>query len=79
MDKLSVPTSSAYILEILNEIRLYLRISRRSDVVNEEGTNIQPGNLYGPPAHSNLTLLKRQKILQSNMKSWRECTQETFC
>ena len=54
MDKLSETPRSVGIMDKLNNVRLWLQISRLSDMVNEAGDNIERWALYGPPKKSEL-------------------------
>ena len=61
MDKIWQITQSKYILERINDVHLYLKVSRLSNIVNDEGSAIEKWALYGPPANSTLTWPKRRK------------------
>ena len=55
MDKIGATPQPDYILQRLNAVRLSLKVSRLSDIVNEEGTHIENWALYAPPASINLS------------------------
>ena len=68
MDKNCQTVRLEYILERLNDIRLYLQVSRLSDIVNKEGSEIEAWAMYGPPQTTDLIWPKQRKPLAVNMK-----------
>ena len=54
MNKLCETPRSVRIMERLNDVRLWLRVSILSDMVNELGDKIEDWTLYVPPMKSNI-------------------------
>ena len=52
MDRVTNIKRPAYILERLNDARLYLKVSRLSDISNAAGTDIEHWAMYGPLAEA---------------------------
>ena len=68
MDKICATNKPGHKLVHLNDVRLYLEVSRLSDISNEEGSEINDWSIYRLPAISHLKCTKRRKYLQCNMK-----------
>ena len=54
MDKICDNIRSHLVLNKMNDIRLWLRVSRLSDIVTADGTDIATWALHGPPTRSEL-------------------------
>ena len=79
MDRVTHIKRPVYILERLNDVRLYLKVSRLSDRLNAPGSEIEYWALYGPPAESLGNWPKRRKSLAENMRFLRETIRIFFC
>ena len=67
MDKIVDTPHPSHILERLNDVRLWLKISRLSDMVNHSGDQIEHWVLYGPPKASTLQWPKQRRPLEANL------------
>ena len=67
MDEIVKKVNKAYVLKRLNNIRVYLKVSRLSDITNAAGTGIREDIFHGvPPTGPTASLLdwpKRRKPL----------------
>jgi hypothetical protein len=79
MDKIIATPHPTHILERLNDVRLWLQVSRLSDMVNHTGDKIENWALYGPPKTSNMQWPKRRRPVESNLKMWRDVVRRLFC
>ena len=68
MDKICSKIRITDTLVRLNNVRLYLRVSRLSDIVSEDGQWIHEWALHGPPALCKLKFPNRRKPLEQNMR-----------
>ena len=66
------------VLEKLNDVRLWLKVSRLSDIVLEDRTTIAPWAMYGPPSRSDLKWPKRGDTLPENLKLWRDTLRNIY-
>ena len=66
-------------MERLNDVRLWLRVSRLSDMVNRLGDQIEDWALYGPPMKSDIARSTRRQPLTENLKPWRTTIRSVFC
>ena len=78
MDKICSKIRITDILVRLNNVRLYLRVSRLSDIVSEDGQWIHEWALHGPPSLCTLKWPKRRKPLEQNMRLWRDTIRQIF-
>ena len=78
MDKLSDTPRSAAIMEKLNDVRHWLKVSRLSDMVNDEGNKIEDWALYGPPKPSDIEWPTRRHPVQENLRLWRNTIRSVF-
>ena len=62
----------------INNVRLYLKVSRLSDIVQSNGQWIHDWAFVGPPSASTLTWPKRRCPLEQNWKLWRETIRHVF-
>ena len=74
MDKICEKIPSHLVLNKLNDVRLWLKVSRLSDIVIEDRTDIAP-----LPTRSELKWPKRRKSLPENLKLWRDTLRNIFC
>ena len=79
MDRITATSHPTHILERLNDVRLWLHVSRLSDMVNQSGDKIENWALYGPPESLNMQWPKRRHPLESNLKMWRDVLRRLFC
>jgi hypothetical protein len=79
MDKIIATPHPTHILERLNDVRLWLQVSRLSDIVNQTGDKIENWALHGPPKKSNVQWPKRKRPVGSNLKMWRDVVRRLFC
>ena len=68
MNNICSTPRSAYILERINDVRLWLKVSRLSDIADCAGTQIMDWALYDPLVNSPLKWPKRRKPLEENLK-----------
>ena len=54
IDKIAMKIKSASIIHRLNDVRFYLKVSRMSDIVTEDGSSIYTWTLFGSPSESDL-------------------------
>ena len=66
-------------MEKLNDERLWLRVSRLSDIVNEVGDKIEDWALYSPPMKSDIDWPTRRKPLPETFKLWRSTIRNVSC
>lgn len=60
-------------LRMMNDVRLYLKVTYLSCMTNAEGNKIETWVLYGPPQqNSELEWPIRRKPLPENMREWRQ-------
>ena len=78
MDKIVDAITNHFILIRLNDVRLYLQVSRLSDIATENGASIHEWAFHGPPPPSSLRWPKRRIPLDHNMKSWRNTIRRIF-
>lgn len=73
MDEFVCKVKKSYVLQRLNDVRIYLRVTRLSDICNTEGNRLDFSILHGRrrPAYGH-TWLKRRKPLEENLKKFRE-------
>ena len=64
MDRISKVIRRTEVLDKLNNVRLYLKDSRLSDIVTDDGQWLHNLALHGPPLTSALTWPKRRKPLK---------------
>ena len=62
----------------INNVRLYLKVSRLSDIVQPNGQWIHDWAFVGPPKACTLTWPKRRCPLEQNWKLWRETIRQVF-
>ena len=79
MDKVCASSYPSHILERLNDVHLWLKVSMLSDMVNQEGTQLEEWALYSPPKERMLQWLKRRQPLASNLKLWCDTLRQEFC
>ena len=73
MDRIVRVTDNPLTLERINAVRLYMRVSRLSDIVNKEGNQIGKWALFGQQRKgTELDWTPRRKPLLENIKLWRE-------
>ena len=65
-------------MQQINGILLYLQVSRLSDIVTKDGSDIEEWSKYGQQRATVLKWPKRRKPLAVNMKFWRETLQVCF-
>ena len=78
MNKISAIVRHPELLQKLNNVRLYLKVSRLSDITTEDGQWIHEWAFYGPPAISNLQWPKKRHSLEQNWKLWRNTIKGIF-
>ena len=78
MDEIIKEVKYPPVLAWINDVRLYLKISRISDMATTYGSNIHRWAVYGPPSNSTLKWPKRRTPLESNMKLWRDTIRKVF-
>ena len=54
MDKIINTVKSSTVLARLNDVILYLKVSRLSDISTADGLDIHQWAMYGPPSNSTL-------------------------
>ena len=79
MDKLTEASRSVLTLGKLNAVRLWLKVSRLSDMVNVSGDKIEDWALYGPPRQSDIEWPTRRKPVAENLRLWRDTIRRVFC
>ena len=78
MDVIVKVITNPVCLRRINDVRLYLRVSRLSDIATLAGNQLSQWELYGPPREgSELTWLPRRKPLAENLKLWRSALHQT--
>ena len=65
-------------LEILNDVRLYLRVTYISCMANARGDRIEKRALFGPPKETSLDWPVRQKPIPAHWRIWRETIYQTI-
>ena len=79
MDKIVKQIQKSYVLKRLNDIRLYLKVSRVSDITNAEGNAIRQDIFDGiPNGNSELDWPKRRKPIAQNVATWKRVIIELF-
>ena len=79
MEKICQDNRPTYILERLNDVMLFLKVLRLSDIVHPNGSDIEHWALYSPPADTSVIWPKRRQPLEENMKLWRDTIKTYFC
>ena len=68
MERFCKEPKLTYILQRLNDVRLYLQVSRPSDITNEAGIS----------GGFRVKIAKRRELLEENMKLWKDTMRTYF-
>ena len=79
MNKICAAQRDLQILERLNAVRLWLHVSRLSDIAHIKGTQIENWVIYEPPAVTTISWPKRRKPLEETVKLWQDTIRSKFC
>lgn len=75
IDKICNEIRRPEVLIKLNNVRLYLKGSRLNEIVTEDGQWIHNWATHGPSSNSEFKLPKRRKLLEQNMRLFRDTIQ----
>ena len=79
MDEIVKNINKSYVLKRMNNIRLYLKVSRLSDIATSTGDGIRQDVFDGIPlGESTLDWPKQRKPIQQNLNTWKKVLIEIF-
>ena len=78
LDRIVKEEPSPIKLQKINDLHLYLKISRLSDIATEDDSHIHYWAFYGLPSSSTLQQPKRRVPIESSWKLWRDAIRKTF-
>lgn len=78
MEKICQDTKPVNILERLNDVRLFLKVSCLSNIAITASSEIENWTLYGLLSATRVTWPERQMPLEENMNLWRDTLMACF-
>ena len=79
MDKICETIRDKETLSRINNVSLWLKVSRLSDIASDDGKKIEQWAMHGPPAASKIEWPKRREPTAANLNLWCQTVRGVFC